>query len=776
MGAVPPAINSDDALKSSCLQKTVAVADMVGYSDVARMLEENISSLSVAELNRQVQSFMTQSLSALSDPASFRVIATPGDGIIVLFDSADDAHSFGYQVQVLAREHNRRRTQTTAERWFRVGIATGEVTITDCDDLLPQYAGAVIATAVRLESAANPAEIVIDASTFALLSNRLQLLYDHECIVRGKRKETFRAHRLRVAKPNPSGASRLLTRRAFFCFSAIAAASAGISIWMESPLLYLWLHPLPAKRFVALWVESAAGLDPSPVLSSVIDAIHSRLIRSEAYVHDFVVVGRQEMANAEGTSPAPGDGLRTPQEIANTWGANLVLAVSLVIEDTFSALELRLMDQTVGRAIRRIRLKIGPNDQGGLYRAASTSAARILDLPAREHELSDDAELASTPASARNLFAEAKLMASQPNDAKIPEAIDKYEAAITASPRFALAYAELGHLYLGRFSTSHDLAELKVADQHLTLALELNPNSERAQLGHARFLLASGHADASLPWLTRILQADPSNMDALFYKAKGFRQLRRPHEEEQVYREIIRVRPSYWHGYNELGVLLQARARYDEATECFKTAAIIAPRLAIPLTNLGTLYLEQGRLEDAREAFQRAIELAPNETAYENLGTLAYKRRDYQSARDFYLRAQQLAPNDYFILTDLGDAYSKLGFPEKVLECYTKAARILSGQLDLNPNDGPSWMTLAFYHAKIGDNAAARSDISQAGLHGASDVASIFTHARALALLGEHEKAKNLVAVCMSQGFSQADVELAPELAFLLPGPSHTRQ
>jgi hypothetical protein len=39
---------------------TVAVVDMVGYSDIAKLLEENLTAGAVAELNRQIQGFMNR--------------------------------------------------------------------------------------------------------------------------------------------------------------------------------------------------------------------------------------------------------------------------------------------------------------------------------------------------------------------------------------------------------------------------------------------------------------------------------------------------------------------------------------------------------------------------------------------------------------------------------------------------------------------------------------------------------------------------------------------
>lgn len=181
------------------LRKTVAVVDMAGYSDIARLLEQNISAASVSELNRQIQAFITRSLERLSASQPYVTVARTGDGIILLFDSADAAHTFAANVHRFAKEHNERRTESTAQRWFRVGVATGDVSTTANAESSREHAGITIADAVRLEAAAEAGEILMDAASYADLSQDFRRLYGPEEIVRGKREESFRARRCVVA-------------------------------------------------------------------------------------------------------------------------------------------------------------------------------------------------------------------------------------------------------------------------------------------------------------------------------------------------------------------------------------------------------------------------------------------------------------------------------------------------------------------------------------------------------------------------------------------------
>jgi hypothetical protein len=82
-------------------------------------------------------------------------------------------------------------------------------------------------------------------------------------------------------------------------------------------------------------------------------------------------------------------------------------------------------------------------------------------------------------------------------------------------------------------------------------------------------------------------------------------------------------------------------------------------------------------------------------------------------------------------------------------------------------------MTLAFYHAKVGDSASAEKDIENAEKFGASDVKSKFMKVQALALLGRKQEALTLLLECLKQGLSPVEVDLALDLKDLRKDPKY---
>lgn len=186
---------NEEALMS---HKTVVELDLVGYSDVCRALEENIGVEIVARFNEQIQRFVDIGLGAIGTERSGAVLATTGDGAILAFDNPTDAHRFAAAVHEATRRHNSERTLSSSRRWFRIGVATGDLYQRPRIGGGQEIAGTVIAIAVRLEAAAKPGEVLVDAVSFASLPAELQVRYGTEETIPGKRGEQFAARRCTI--------------------------------------------------------------------------------------------------------------------------------------------------------------------------------------------------------------------------------------------------------------------------------------------------------------------------------------------------------------------------------------------------------------------------------------------------------------------------------------------------------------------------------------------------------------------------------------------------
>ncbi|MDZ8088463.1 MAG: GAF domain-containing protein [Nostoc sp. DedQUE12b] len=176
------------------MRKTVVELDLVGYSSIVKMLEENLDVKTVTHLNQQIQGFVNTGLMAVSEMRERVVIASNGDNAVIIFDDATYAYNFAKAVHEYTQLHNASKTEPSAKRWFRIGAATGELAQEDNGKLT----GYVIVRAYRLEANANPGEFIVDLDTYNALPDELKQRFDSEETVLGKHDEEFKARRYKM--------------------------------------------------------------------------------------------------------------------------------------------------------------------------------------------------------------------------------------------------------------------------------------------------------------------------------------------------------------------------------------------------------------------------------------------------------------------------------------------------------------------------------------------------------------------------------------------------
>jgi class 3 adenylate cyclase len=174
--------------------RTVLELDLASYSDIARLLEENLDVHAVKILEDQVQSFIDVGLAQVALKREDVVIGSAGDNAILVFDDPAQMHRFAQAVQQAVLLHNGEKTVDSAKRSFRMGAATGRVLLLQ-EERRRRIVGGTVGRAVRLESAAEVGQILVDVATYDALPDTLKGLYGDEEVIAGKREEWFAARR-----------------------------------------------------------------------------------------------------------------------------------------------------------------------------------------------------------------------------------------------------------------------------------------------------------------------------------------------------------------------------------------------------------------------------------------------------------------------------------------------------------------------------------------------------------------------------------------------------
>lgn len=177
------------------MKSTAVLVDLVGYSDMSRLLEDSLGVQATLSLNQQVQRLIGDALSEAGGTAADNVVMTTGDGALLTFTDPDRALDFAVRLNRCAARHNAGVTEPRARRVFRVGISTGEIAV-DPDTGSP--AGMAISRAARLEAKADPGGVLIDSESWNAASDILKAAYIGPEDISGKRDEHFEAYRAQV--------------------------------------------------------------------------------------------------------------------------------------------------------------------------------------------------------------------------------------------------------------------------------------------------------------------------------------------------------------------------------------------------------------------------------------------------------------------------------------------------------------------------------------------------------------------------------------------------
>ena len=266
----------------------------------------------------------------------------------------------------------------------------------------------------------------------------------------------------------------------------------------------------------------------------------------------------------------------------------------------------------------------------------------------------------------------------------------------------------------------------------------------------------------------KALALDPLNVSAYSILASAYIALRRPADAENAYLQAIRIRPSYFPAYTNLGVFYMNRGEYDKAMQPLSLVVKLAPDLADGHTNLGTLYYFMNRLNEALDEFGKSLAIHPNTTAYSNRGAIYHFKGDYQHAREEYRHAIDIEASNPLLWGNLADAEMQMpGLEEEAREAYLKAIALSRRDLAVNRNDANVLGRMAFYLARTSSCAEARDRMKQAIRIAPDRVPLVFRAAKVAEACKDRGAAISYVETAIRKGYPLQEIELDPDLRAL---------
>ena len=307
------------------------------------------------------------------------------------------------------------------------------------------------------------------------------------------------------------------------------------------------------------------------------------------------------------------------------------------------------------------------------------------------------------------------------------EAIALLEKRITqkASPA---DYNTLGIFY-------YEKKDAEKAIQAFEKALHIAPYHKAARRNLHQLLRAKGFkALASKDFETatitfeKVLQIEPLDAPTYQLMGNGYAQAGQFEKAISYYQKAVDLNPvdaltqqNFAQCYNNYGVSLRNREKWDEAIDAYRNALRLMPTLQIARTNLSDAFTRKAKahseadeLDEAVAAYLELQKLHPDDMHIRNLlGELHLKKGDYADALSVFQHVHTANPNAEHALHNLIAAYHHYARSLSDAEDYTTAIQLLEEALRLVPTDLNLRLSLANAYQGAEDYARAAIEVSR---------------------------------------------------------------
>ena len=173
-------------------------------------------------------------------------------------------------------------------------------------------------------------------------------------------------------------------------------------------------------------------------------------------------------------------------------------------------------------------------------------------------------------------------------------------------------------------------------------------------------------------------------------------QARAYHDEDTLWRDVLRKNPDSFMAYNNLGSSFYDRGMHDKGIAYFRKALELNPRLPETHVNLGAALYERRDLEGAITHFRAAIRYEPRyPSAHMGLGQALVARGDVLQAKPHFEAAVRLDPHDAHARYNLGTALAQTGDVDGAIEQFNEALRLKPSLVQAHSN-----LAVAYYQKR----------------------------------------------------------------------------
>jgi tetratricopeptide (TPR) repeat protein len=205
-----------------------------------------------------------------------------------------------------------------------------------------------------------------------------------------------------------------------------------------------------------------------------------------------------------------------------------------------------------------------------------------------------------------------------------------------------------------------------------------------------------------------ILELKPKHGDALRWLGELALQTGRLREGVDLLKKALAVNAKQPAVHSNLAYALNALQRHDEALACAERALVMQPKFADASNNRGNALAALNRPLDALASYERALSLAPElAAAWSNRACVLRDLGRYADALDSCDQALALQPKYPDAWSNRGNVLGDLNQPHEAQRCYQRALELAPGFVD-------AWNNLGLAQVDLNQREAALSSYERA--------------------------------------------------------------
>jgi serine/threonine protein kinase/tetratricopeptide (TPR) repeat protein/TolB-like protein len=521
------------------------------------------------------------------------------------------------------------------------------------------------------------------------------------------------------------------------------------------------IPPFSSGRFVAILPLQVLG-DASQIgylAQGVEEALSTKLFQ----VKDVRVTASDEADKIDQKQPLP--------KIARTLGANYLVQGTLQGSGDRIRVTMRLQDALHNKRVWNKEFDGVASDLFTLEDQIYSELVSALDVNLTTDEVASAKARPTQNAAAYDLYVRGRNALRAHDNASVQSALDYFDQALKADPKFALAFAGEADASLRMYQMKKDNFWTQKALTSAQAAVQINDKLPEVHSVMGSAYIATGKYAQAITELKRAIYLAPSSDEA--YRRLGGAYLVSgdyPHAIEAI-QKAVDLNSYYWLNQNALGDAYYRSGDYAKALQIFQQESVLAPDINAGYDNIGIVYAAQGKYQEAVPYFKKALEIEPYFSTYSNLGTAYFFLKQYAQAAEMFEKAVGLNPNDTSMTVNLADSYRFSGQKDKAQTTYQKAVALGYKELQTNPQNSEVMAQVALCYANLGDAQQAETYIKKARGIDKTNLDYIYDQVQIYALLGKTKEALDALREALEKHYPTDAVVADPNVNSLHSSP-----